>query len=377
MRTARVAIVGGGLSGLYAAFLLEQRGVQDYVLIEARERFNGRIASLSAGGAATPGNLDRFDLGPTWYWPELQPGFDQLVRELGLQVFEQHEAGDMVVERSPGARPMRMRGYASSPSALRLDGGMETLTDALRRKLDPARLVTGRHVRRLRCTGPHVELEAEDVHGIVSSWRVEHVLLAAPPRLCMATMAFAPALPQALSRQWQDTATWMAPHAKYVAVYDTPFWRGQGLSGEARSMAGPLGEIHDASMPGGAAALFGFLGVPAQARMNIPEDVLRSHCRAQLARLFGPQAATPRADALKDWALDPCTATAADVDGAAHHAAAPDAAVASGPWAGRLTGIASEWSPSFPGYLAGAVEAAQLGVVALLGTGSVISGEQS
>ena len=35
----------------------------------------------------------------------------------------------------------------------------------------------------------------------------------------------APALPDALQRQWQACGTWMAPHAKYVAVYDTPFYR--------------------------------------------------------------------------------------------------------------------------------------------------------
>jgi monoamine oxidase len=32
---------------------------------------------------------------------------------------------------------------------------------------------------------------------------------------------------------------------------------------------------------------------------------------------------------------------------------------------GRLRGIASEWSPQFSGYVAGAIEAASLGVQAL------------
>ncbi|GLZ16495.1 hypothetical protein Bpla01_00250 [Burkholderia plantarii] len=36
-----------------------------------------------------------------------------------------------------------------------------------------------------------------------------------------------------------------------------------------------------------------------------------------------------------------------------------------GPWRDRLVGIASEWSASFPGYVAGAVEAACPGVAAL------------
>ena len=59
------------------------------------------------------------------------------------------------------------------------------------------------------------------------------------------------------------------------------------------------------------------------------------------------------------------TATAADLDGSNPHAVAPEAYATSAPWRDRLIGIASEWSPQFPGYLAGAIEAASLGVKAL------------
>ncbi|MDQ0141206.1 FAD-dependent oxidoreductase [Cupriavidus necator] len=192
-------------------------------------------------------------------------------------------------------------------------------------------------------------------------------MLALPPRLAEATIAFTPALPERLARQWRATPTWMASHAKYAAVYDSPFWREQGLSGEARSAVGPMGEIHDASMPGGSAALFGFFGVPASVRRTVPEDVLRTHCRAQLARLFGPRAGEPVADFIKDWATDGLTATALDLDGGQHHhALAPAATASSGPWQGRITGIASEWSQRFPGYLAGAVDAAGKGTQDLI-----------
>ncbi|MFT3720430.1 flavin monoamine oxidase family protein [Pseudorhodoferax sp.] len=365
MRTARIAIVGGGLAGLCAAHWLARRGIHDHVVLEARDAWGGRIASTPPAAGGSP--LDRFDLGPTWFWPAHQPQLDRLIDSLSLERFAQPEEGDMLVEHTPNTAPVRMRGFVSAPPAMRLMGGMGALIDALRQELAPGNLMLGQRVLRLRCDGRHVELDAEDVHGRASTFRAEHVLLAVPPRLAAVRIDFSPSLPGPLLRAWRGTPTWMAPHAKYLALYDEPFWRAQGLSGAARSARGPLGEIHDASMPGGRAALFGFFGVPARVRRNVPEEVLRAHCRAQFARLFGDQAAAPRADCLKDWAADPWTATDADQDApGAHHGIAPAACAAEGPWKNRITGVASEWSPQFPGYLAGAVEAAVDGVHTLL-----------
>ncbi len=361
---ARIAIVGGGLAGLVAAWRLQQQGVRDVVLFEARAALGGRILSVDARGSrvdtALPA-LDRFDLGPSWFWPALQPQLDRLVTELGLARFQQHEDGDMLVERSAQQRPQRMRGYASEPPSMRLAGGTGALVAALHARLDAAVVRIGQTVRRLRCESTHLALSVDDGAGVTTTWKIERVLLAMPPRLAATRLQFDPPLPPELARRWQGTPTWMAPHAKYVAVYDTPFWREQGLSGGARSSAGPMGEIHDVSMPGGHAALFGFVGVPAPVRSRVGDDVLRTHCRAQLARLFGERARTPLGDALKDWAADPLTATDDDQDGAGHHAAAPPC-TADGAWQGRLIGIGSEWSAQFPGYLAGAVDAAEQGV---------------
>nr|WKF61849.1 Putrescine oxidase [Paraburkholderia busanensis] len=365
MNTAQIVIIGGGLSGLYAAMLLERQRI-DYVLLEARDTFGGRIVSTPPyAGTCTGSDLDRFDLGATWFWPTLQPQLSRLIDELGLGTFEQPETGDMLIERSAHEMPTLVRGYPSSPAAMRIAGGMGALVDAVRRQLDPARVLAGRRVTQLTHSGPHVDVHTLDETGTPASYRASHVLLAMPPRLAASTLTFSPPLPEAMTREWTSTGTWMAPHAKYVAIYSEPFWRGDGLSGEARSAAGPLAEIHDASAPRGHAALFGFLGIPAHVRDRIPDNSLRAHCRAQLVRLFGASAAEPVTELLKDWAKDPLTATAADRTGA-DHPIAPHPMPADGAWAGRLIAIASEWSPRYAGYAAGALDAASLGVTTLL-----------
>jgi monoamine oxidase len=371
MQTVRIAIVGAGLSGLYAAWLLQRQGISDYVVIEARNGPGGRIAGFTAPDTASSeptasAPAQCFDLGPTWFWPEYQRQLHALVNDLGLTVFEHYEAGLTVLERSLNEPPMRVRGYASEPRSMRLAGGMSALVRALHASVAPGSLLTGCAVRTMQAGSSYVQLDCTGPGEGITRLYAEHVLLALPPRLAEHALVFDPPLPPDLARQWRGTPTWMAPHAKYLAVYRTPFWREQGLSGAGRSACGPLGEIHDASLPNGSAALFGFFGVPAQVRRSVPNDVLRQHCRAQLVRLFGSQAAEPVVDVIKDWSQDIYTATSADLEADAHHAHAPDATAESGPWKGRLTGIASEWSPQFPGYVAGAIDAAELGVRAVL-----------
>ena len=371
MKKVSVAIVGGGLSGLYAAYLLEKRGI-DYVLLEARPTLGGRIVTekLSQDNE----NINSFDLGPSWFWPEYQQQLAQLIDELQLESIAQFEGGDMMVERSPNEPAFRTHGYKSSPPSMRLKGGMSSLIEALYHQLDTSRILTGQIVHQLNSTSECIEIKAvsvvssEDASGQIMTWQAQQVLLALPPRLVEESIVFHPTLPANLSAQWQQTATWMAPHAKYVAVYDTPFWQKQGLSGAARSAQGPMVEIHDASdvsdvsALGGSGAIFGFIGVPASARQSISEEALKFHCRAQLVRLFGAEAENPTIEYLKDWAQEPFTATAADISSDGQHASAPASKATSGIWENCLTGIGSEWSMQFPGYLAGAIDAANKGV---------------
>lgn len=390
MQNLPIAIIGGGLSGLYAAFLLEQRGI-DYILLEARDRLGGRIAvakssvdqNASRQSVDHEESNDGFDLGPSWFWPEYQPQLSSFIETLNLPRFAQFEDGDMMVERAANELPIRTQGYQSSPPSMRLVGGMASLIDALYARLNPTRIITGRIVKHVTKTERCISIESESsseqmTAGQITTYQAQHVLLALPPRLAAANLNFEPALPQALITEWQETATWMAPHAKYVAVYDSPFWRNQGLSGSARSAVGPLTEIHDASLAAGEGAVFGFFGVPAYIRKSVSEMELKAHCRAQLVRLFGAQAETPTAEYLKDWAQDSLTATSADASGAGQHAVAPTAKPNTGAWQNCLTGSASEWSEAFPGYIAGAIDAANKAVQGLgLGLSDELSSSAS
>jgi len=260
---------------------------------------------------------------------------------------------------------IRTHGYKSEPPSMRLKGGMAALIEALYLRLDASRILTGQIVYQLNHAGQYIEIASKDISEQVVTWQAQHVLLALPPRLVQESITFQPALPSNLAVQWQQTATWMAPHAKYVAVYDTPFWQKQGLSGAARSAQGPMVEIHDASVTDGSGALFGFIGVPSEIRQNISEAQLKIHCRAQLVRLFGVEAENPKREYLKDWAQEPFTATATDASGNGQHASVPVSKATSGVWENCLTGIGSEWSIQFPGYLAGAIDAASIGTLNL------------
>jgi len=355
-RRTTVAIVGGGLSGLYAARLLQAAGI-DYQILEGRERFGGRILSVDETGDPSS---DGFDLGPSWYWPQMHPRMARVVHELVLKGFPQHTVGDVLLERSPLEAPRRFPAMRQEPQSMRLDGGTAAIVAALVNALPTDGLHLGARVSRL-AIGASGLLLTVDVCGRHEEVAARQVILAVPPRLLASAVAFEPMLDRTILVRWRQTATWMAPHAKFLAFYDRPFWREAGLSGTAQSGVGPLGEIHDATSASGAAALFGFGGLSRQQRIAAGEDAIAQASIAQLTRLFGASAAQPRATLLKDWTADCLTSTQADeiVEG---HPVPDSRPWITGDWARHVSLAASETSTTDPGYLAGALDAAERAV---------------
>ena len=153
----------------------------------------------------------------------------------------------------------------------------------------------------------------------------------------------------------------MVPHSRFFALYDRPFWRESGLSGTAQSGVGPLVEIHDATLASGSAALFGFVGLDRRQRIVAGEEAIVSAAIAQLVRLFDPMAGQPQETLLKDWAADVFTATEADGQAEGHPLPGSRPWVSES-WAPHVSLAGSETGASYPGYLAGALDAAERAV---------------
>jgi len=357
-------IVGGGLSGLYAAWQLEQAGV-DYRLLEARARLGGRIDVETRVRA--DGGSARYDLGPAWVWPQLQPRMAQLLAMLDVPLFNQQVAGAGLYEDMATNGPLRLDTPSPHGESFRIAQGALSLTEALAGRLDAGRVQRDCRVSGLTDRGGRVELRLR-CGGEDHDMTARRVILAMPPRLVTHDLAFEPALPQALDAVLRDTPTWMAAHAKFLAFYARPFWREQGLSGEVFSRIGPLTEIYDASpREGGPYALFGFYGLPAGSRREIGAEVLATHTLAQLARLFGPQAQDVLDWRIRDWSEDPLTATADDRVPPVGHPAygLPEAQRVI--WGGKLIFSGTETAAESGGYLEGALEAAEAAVADVLG----------
>jgi len=351
--TVDTTIIGGGLSGIYAAYLLSQRK-ESFVVLEARERIGGRILS--------PGHRGYFsDLGPSWYWPEIHPKMAHLIQTLGLEGYRQFEEGMGRFQRANGA-VQTVRGYATEPLCWRLSGGMMALITKLRGH------IADNVIRR---NHPVCEIEKRGAGALVSVGELEkepwtrfstgRVILALPPRLAAATILFSPDLSHHLTQAMLKTGTWMAGHAKFCALYEEPFWRQRGLSGQAFSECGPMGEIHDGSNSSqGPYGLTGFVGLPAVQRdqhQHITDAIL-----SQLAVIYGQPAAQPTTLFYKDWARERFTATQFDQPPMyAHPLYHPPAGKAS-IWDGTIHFAGTETADQHGGYLEGALSAAERAV---------------
>ena len=327
------------------------------MVLEARERTGGRILSFDHHGFFP-------DLGPSWYWPEINPKMMHLIQTFGLTGYQQFEAGMGRFENLNGVvQTVRELGHHAGvrriPSSWRLTGGMTALITKLLETIPQAAI-------KLNSSVCEIEKNFDDVLVSVgklekepqAQFRAGKVILALPPRLAAATILFTPDLSHDLTQAMLRMGTWMAGQAKFYALYEEPYWRQTGLSGQAFSQRGPLGEIHDGSnKDSGPYGLTGFFNIPAAQRNR--EQSLTKAILVQLSAIYGNPAAQPINFYYQDWAREKFTATQFDQPPMREHPVYQPPAGQTAIWDGIIQFAGSETASQHGGYLEGALASAE------------------
>ncbi|MEU6608837.1 FAD-dependent oxidoreductase [Streptomyces shenzhenensis] len=329
-----VIVVGAGAAGLAAATVLHEAG-RRVICLEARTRVGGRLLSMPVDGGA-------LDLGATWFWPG-EKRVAALAARTGTEVFDQHLAGDAVLQDGTGVR--RHPGNMIDVPAYRFATGAQRLASVLAAALPEDAVLLDTPVTAIR----PADGDGVDVHTSERTFGAAQVVLAVPPALALERIDFGDALSESLVRLARSTPVWMGAIAKVVAHYSSPFWREEALAGAAFSRSGPLQEIHDMSgADGRPAALFGF----AHARAVRPgfEDAVA----AQLGACFGPAAASPEALHVQDWSREPWTAPRS-VHALADHSLFGHPRYRQPALGGRLHWASTETATGHAGHIEGAL----------------------
>ena len=347
------AIVGGGLCGLALARGMQEQN-RSFAVYEARNRLGGRILSVPSAVAGLSA-----DLGPTWYWPDIQPRMARLVEDLGLPSFPQHDDGTVLHLTDHDKPPETVVMPRLHGGARRLVGGMATLVWMLAELLPVETLHLDHELMAVHDRGDHVDLQFQQ--GTEQVWiQARHVVLAMPPRLLEQHIHFEPALDAPLMAVMAATPTWMADQAKVVIGYDHPFWREAGHAGNAFVSHDhvALREIYDAcDATGQKAALGGFFALPPEFRLAVPTASLNMLVSSQLTQIFGDEASAGEQH-IQNWAAERFTCSNRDLSPTESHPDYGDLNLRRQLWNGKLHLGGSETAGYGGGYLEGALDAA-------------------
>jgi monoamine oxidase len=404
-----VIVIGAGFTGLTAAVTLMEAG-RDVLLVEARERVGGRAEAeylpdgtrIDTGGQFFCRDMTHLvelakqcDAEPVWTYVSGKPSYrppiaaergetiwqevDRLRDRMialdlsdpalaGLTVAQwidcQHDEDPEVLD---SYRRLVMGLWCRAPEEISLAylasndrritnvypelemflaGTMQGLAEKLAQRLGD-RLRLSSPVTCVTMMDDEVEV---DVNGRALTAR--QVIFATPPVMAR-QIEIAPVLPARLTKAldaWSPGCV-----IKLMIGYEKPFWRDRGLSGSVR-WSQPQGMYAcDASRDGYYGLVVFIGGPPASDWHKRLQSELVDFIIGELASALGEEARTPRSTCVRDWVNDAWS------DGAYSDVItdlkAPDAEAVLLEGLPRLRFACSELSPSFPGYIEGAIVA--------------------
>ncbi|PSJ59368.1 flavin monoamine oxidase family protein [Pseudaminobacter soli (ex Li et al. 2025)] len=406
-------VVGAGFTGLSAAQELLRAG-RSFVLLEARDRVGGRVE-------ARPNGLgEAVDTGGQFLCEDM-PELMALIKARGKTLVKTHVEGDFITQ-PPLPRDGAEQTYLGAMAIRERMNGIEpddpdiaglTVAAWLERQGDPAEAKAGfrsmieglwcQALERIplwhlidndrRIINEQSELQyflaetmqsladdlARDLGGRLRLGTVvtgiEHrrdgvrvlagdrvfearsVLVAVPPMMA-SKLAFSPPLSARLSRAlgvWHSGAV-----IKILVRYAHAFWRDRGLSGMVmwRSLPGLF--ACDVSKDESHPALVVFIGGPLALRWNgLDGAALRAEVMSRLVAALGPEAGEAVDFCYRNWIDDAWSGGAySDLILDVNATDAEDVLLAGAP---PVHLASSELSPSFPGYIEGAIVAGRIG----------------
>ncbi len=404
--TARtdIVIVGAGFTGLAAAHVLKEAG-RDFLLLEARDRVGGRVEAGSNGLG------EEVDLGGQFICDDM-PEIMALSKQYGKTLVRAHTAGRGLVQPEPqDAADLYLRVVAIrdrldeiDPEAPSVAGSSVAAWTALQPDEPDAKAGFLSMIEGLWCQAPediplwylvgndrritnevpelqyflretihslavdlakplgdlvrlarpasHVEHAADGVVVHAEGMSVEaRILLVAVPPVMASRISFDPALPGPLARAldvWRSGSV-----VKAFVRYASPFWREWDLSGSIFFMEPQGLYVCDAGKDSHVALVVFAGGRIARRWAALGTEGVKSEIISRLTAALGPQAGAPLDITMRDWSDDPWSGGAysdiiTDID-----ATTAETVVRNG--TGSIRFASSELSPSFPGYIEGAL----------------------
>ena len=237
----------------------------------------------------------------------------------------------------------------------RVVGGSHRIAEAMAVALQPGSLILDAPVDRIRQTDDAVIVRYPG--GEVAA---RQAIVTLPPALA-GRITYTPGLPA--GRDALTQAFPMGSVIKFQVLYDEPWWRAQGLSGQVLSFDDPVSTTFDNSPPDGSSGvLLAFVEADHARRFaTLDEPSRRATVMECLERFFGPPPTEALGFAELDWSTEEFTRgcygghpAAGVLSSFGHALRAP---------VGRIRWAGAETSPTSCGYMDGAVRAGRQAAV--------------
>lgn len=197
-------------------------------------------------------------------------------------------------ETNPGTIE-RLTGTADGAQDRRVKGGTQLLATKLAERIGSDHIALGAPVRRIEKMDSGYTVTADGL-----TVQAQQVVIAMSPPLA-ARIIYDPILPASRDQLTQRLP--IGSIGKAIAIYSTPFWRTDNLTGQAVSDSGVVRATFDNSPEDGShGAIMGFIEADEMRKFDAKsEDEIKAAVVKDFVNYFGPKAADVTAWVIQRW----------------------------------------------------------------------------